>query len=605
MSCIDLPSLLPVPNIKTTITSMQNSKCLSSFRGSLCLCAVLAASLVLVLYFAPSHDCRVGFRVPPYVELLATRAGLAGQLSNSVSTSSELGPQSVAVGLIRSIDNRTLPSSIPSADIYSSADSHRCKIYTYFAAERGRTQAAAEREELLLIQTWKKSWWRKGWEPVVLNATHAEQHPEYPSLLPKLSSLPTVNAPFYELQCYLRWLAMATVGGGYMIDYDITNLDFPPPADRDCGTEQPLTSYRCVHPMLTWGNGSAFLDMARAFASYDATGLNHTSDMKLARHVFGSKFLLLPDVPKITHFNHDAVRRVLNMVPGDAGRLLQQMGRSDVAAFTSSYDFAEDHEFELAAVPASAAAEQSLMALWGAVAKCTGIDGSTGSSLPSHSFSQELLSIMAPGEHVPRTPVAKKPFRIVMLPPSPAAAMAARFLAAQGNSDRPSLWGRRGLRGAPGGADRGAASVSEFVDSWRNASSGALGGDSARNPTSRELWEQLEGPEGSQVDVVQITRALTASGTFFFPLDRAREALSVLEYEAGVALPEPERSAVTKRIDGRWQRISEQVGRMGEERQRVLSEQGSRDAAVLKFAMDHFSRRVQVVQRLQAFINAS
>jgi hypothetical protein len=113
--------------------------------------------------------------------------------------------------------------------------------------------------------------YRAGWKPYVIGEDEARDHPLYNELREKFSTLPTVNDKFYELQCYLRWVAMANLGGGFMADYDILNYGFPPPPalelDGPCG-RGPLTSYENLMPMLVAGDADAYIHLAKLFADY-------------------------------------------------------------------------------------------------------------------------------------------------------------------------------------------------------------------------------------------------------------------------------------------------------------------------------------------------
>jgi len=80
-----------------------------------------------------------------------------------------------------------------------------------------------------LLEVWGEAWSDAGWEPVILNLGDAMRYPKYDQFLRKL--LVHVNGTrFYDgqgkynLYCYLRWVAMASVGGGWMSDFDTLPL---------------------------------------------------------------------------------------------------------------------------------------------------------------------------------------------------------------------------------------------------------------------------------------------------------------------------------------------------------------------------------------------
>lgn len=94
------------------------------------------------------------------------------------------------------------------------------KIFTYYEE--------ALPDQLDLIELWKESWLRMGWEPHVLGLKHAKDFPEFDRLDALLFAKPAVNPKAYEMTCFRRWMAMASIGGGWMCDYDVVNMSLEP-----------------------------------------------------------------------------------------------------------------------------------------------------------------------------------------------------------------------------------------------------------------------------------------------------------------------------------------------------------------------------------------
>lgn len=70
-----------------------------------------------------------------------------------------------------------------------------------------------------LILAWKAAWEATGWETRILTLDDAKLHPDYDKF-DKLLDLEKVPFGYYDKLCFMRWLAMAAVGGGWMSDYD-------------------------------------------------------------------------------------------------------------------------------------------------------------------------------------------------------------------------------------------------------------------------------------------------------------------------------------------------------------------------------------------------
>lgn len=78
-----------------------------------------------------------------------------------------------------------------------------------------------------MFELWRLSWEAIGWQVRVLTLDDARKHPRYNEFYSKLQDVPLwgnrrkgVNRE-YNQWCYIRWLAMVVVGGGWMSDYDI------------------------------------------------------------------------------------------------------------------------------------------------------------------------------------------------------------------------------------------------------------------------------------------------------------------------------------------------------------------------------------------------
>ena len=88
---------------------------------------------------------------------------------------------------------------------------------------------------------WEILWREAGWEPKILSIKDAKRHPDFAQYLHDLRDVPLGPKPDFDKMNFLRYLAMAAVGGGLMADVDVFPL-WPLDDERDGGRFQHAMS---------------------------------------------------------------------------------------------------------------------------------------------------------------------------------------------------------------------------------------------------------------------------------------------------------------------------------------------------------------------------
>lgn len=142
--------------------------------------------------------------------------------------------------------------------------------------------------QLLLV--WEAAWKAAGWKTRIVTLEDAKKHPDYEKF-DKLLDLEKMPFGFYDKLCFMRWLAMAAVGGGFMSDYDTFPLRYFAKM-KDLPRGGKLTVYDTVRsggvPSVVSGSGKEFDRMAHA--------LLYNTLQKGVREEFWSDMFALMDV---------------------------------------------------------------------------------------------------------------------------------------------------------------------------------------------------------------------------------------------------------------------------------------------------------------------
>lgn len=104
------------------------------------------------------------------------------------------------------------------------------RIYAYYES----LPLVDQSMEFSKANLWKESWTRAGWNPVMLNTSHAQLSNVRNKLFTKLfQAFPSLNKDENECENTLRLrlnrlCALHAAGGGWMSDYDVLNAGFSP-----------------------------------------------------------------------------------------------------------------------------------------------------------------------------------------------------------------------------------------------------------------------------------------------------------------------------------------------------------------------------------------
>ena len=111
-----------------------------------------------------------------------------------------------------------------------------------------------------LLQVWQEAWKSAGFTVRILTEADARAHPDYASYNATLSLVPLGPSPAYDRSCYLRHLAMAAAGGGWLSDFDTVPLHLRP--RRRLPSNGKYTVYENFVPSLVSAMASEWHRMA-------------------------------------------------------------------------------------------------------------------------------------------------------------------------------------------------------------------------------------------------------------------------------------------------------------------------------------------------------
>ena len=171
------------------------------------------------------------------------------------------------------------------------------KIYTYY-------QNINHDKQPELIDLWKISWSRQGYEPIVLNLEDAKRHPYFETLNTEMrricKEIAKKEINDYGMSCWFRWLAYATQADEkfYVSDYDAINLNFPITEPND------KLHFMDGHvPCFAIGTPTQFENLCKAFV--DVSNQRRGILKQQTNHYHDQEFFVYNFMPQKNEFAKD------------------------------------------------------------------------------------------------------------------------------------------------------------------------------------------------------------------------------------------------------------------------------------------------------------
>jgi hypothetical protein len=203
-------------------------------------------------------------------------------VERNVSEAYHEGQQSDAASVQRPIEHhrqlrvRQYPEHQPGYATNADTQQYaRPIIHTFYTRIAGKKETGmTDDADQELLNAWKDEWTRHGWEPRVIGIETAQQHPDYGRLNAILEGL---TMKTYDRYCFLRWLAMSVVSGGWMSDYDTFPLhQFLPTLPNQGRLTVHEHSKNGGVPSLVSGSGAEYHRLAAVLIE---NAWNHKADI--------------------------------------------------------------------------------------------------------------------------------------------------------------------------------------------------------------------------------------------------------------------------------------------------------------------------------------
>ena len=193
---------------------------------------------------------------PPQVAAAAsTTTGSVGTVAASDQQTQRASSGSASGAMTQGQSQTSLSASSSSS---LPDDPPRPIIHTYYQPVRTDMGTEGDRE---LLKAWKQAWYDAGWQPKIVTLEHAMLVPEYQALVDLVVDPDFIGG--YNMQCYIRWIAMAGAGGGFMADYDVFPLNHFLRHGRELPYDGAMTIYQKFVPALVSGVASEYLRIAK------------------------------------------------------------------------------------------------------------------------------------------------------------------------------------------------------------------------------------------------------------------------------------------------------------------------------------------------------